>query len=201
MGTSAAAVLSSPSAPRVSFRLSAVYSAAARSAPSAVMASGSSRRGVGADASVPRGYAEHPLARPSYASARQAGFPFQSGCRDLNSGPLVPQTLPAIWRRLARRGGKWLGRWAFGANPGEQPACFRDAVFRGLGTEWAPRKGRRLTSAAGLATRIAKVTSGSAPVAGVVRLPGSSQDEAPERDVDTRGTRLIPEQSAQREAF
>ena len=40
-----------------------------------------------------------------------AGLP-RSGRRDLNSGPLVPQTVSATWRGVAGRGGKWLHCWA-----------------------------------------------------------------------------------------
>jgi hypothetical protein len=52
--------------------------------------------------------------------------------------------------------------------------------------------GERLTTSAGWRP-IARSDKRLASVAGVVMLPGSSQDEAPERDVDTRGTRLTPE--------
>jgi hypothetical protein len=36
-----------------------------------------------------------------------AGLP--SGRPDLNRGPLVPQTAPALWREVRRRDWKWLG--------------------------------------------------------------------------------------------
>jgi hypothetical protein len=42
------------------------------------------------------------------ALAGFAGNSSQSGRRDLNSGPLVPQTDSAVWRRVSPSGWKWL---------------------------------------------------------------------------------------------
>jgi hypothetical protein len=35
----------------------------------------------------------------------------QSGRRDLNSGPPVPQAYTAFWRAMVRGGGTWLRSW------------------------------------------------------------------------------------------
>jgi hypothetical protein len=48
-------------------------------------------------------------------AAQLRGF-LASGRRDLNSGPLVPQTPQAVWQAMAGSGGKWLGLAVGGRN-------------------------------------------------------------------------------------
>jgi hypothetical protein len=61
----------------------------------------------------------------------------QSGRRDLNSGPLVPQTCPAVGRRVDRRGETWLVLWACGPLLPTLPAWLRELSPERLGPDWA----------------------------------------------------------------
>jgi hypothetical protein len=60
---------------------------------------------------------------------------FQSGRPDLNRGPLVPQTRPAVGCQVSRCGGKRHGCEDSGAFASLEPAWSRGSVSRGLGAD------------------------------------------------------------------
>jgi len=79
-----------------------------------------------------------------------------SGRRDLNSGPLVPQTDLAVWRQVPASGVKWpisreilAAQWTFAAS-------LRDPVLRRLGPYWAPPRLAGLVLVPGLSVFVSQ---------------------------------------------
>jgi hypothetical protein len=79
-----------------------------------------------------------------------------SGRRDLNSGPLVPQTDLAVWRQVSASGVKWpisreilAAQWTFAAS-------LRDPVLRRLGPYWAPPRLAGLVLVPGLSVFVSQ---------------------------------------------
>jgi hypothetical protein len=71
------------------------------------------------------------------ALGRFAGNSSPSGRRDLNSGPLVPQSNPAVWRGVVSSGEKWLLCREIATPAWHFAASLHAPVSRCLGADWA----------------------------------------------------------------
>jgi len=78
---------------------------------------------------------------------------FQSGRRDLNSGPLVPQTAPAFGGLVAGRGGEWTFSLQIAPTWAEIATVLHERVSRRLGSDWQPGLERSAAGAAALRRR------------------------------------------------
>jgi hypothetical protein len=68
---------------------------------------------------------------------RVSGAFHRSGRRDLNSGPLVPQTVSAVGRPVAGSGAEWTLSLQIGARAREFASLLHEHDFRRLGPYWA----------------------------------------------------------------
>lgn len=75
--------------------------------------------------------------RPVFSKPANSRPYVQSGRRDLKSGPLVPQTSPAVRRLVSRNGAKWPTCRDFVVSPTPKPGCLHEPNLRRLGAYWA----------------------------------------------------------------